>query len=81
MKPRLSIAIFFVLFSFGLLCVFGLISHQFLSTSLTEMQDDQLRELAAYLKTEINFEHGKPVLHLDEEEDPVAAAYSHESGR
>lgn len=73
MKPRLTIAIFFVLFSFGLLCAFGLISRQFLATSLTEVQDDQIRELAAYLKTEITFEHGKPVLRLDEEEDPVAA--------
>ncbi len=73
MKPRLSIAIFFVLFSLGLLCAFGLISRQFLSTSLTEIQDDQLTELAAYLKTECNLEHGKPVLRLDEEEDPVAA--------
>jgi signal transduction histidine kinase len=72
MKPRLSIAMFFVLFSLGLLCVFGLISGQFFLTSLTEIQDDQLRELAAYLKTEIKFEHGKPVLRLEEEEDPVA---------
>ncbi len=73
MKPRLSIALFFLLFSTGLLCAFALISQQFLSVSLTEMQDKQLQELSTYLRTEIEFDHGKPVLRLDEE-DPVAAA-------
>ncbi len=67
MKSRLSIALFFLVFSTGLLCAFALISQQFLSVSLTEMQDKRLLELAAYLRTEIELDHGRPVLRLDEE--------------